>query len=49
MIIETNPGPVKQALGMMGKILPDIRLPLCPLLEENKEKLKKVLKEHRLI
>jgi len=49
MFIETNPAPVKQALGMMGKILPDIRLPLCPLLAENKEKLKKVLKEHRLI
>ena len=49
MFIETNPAPVKQALGMMGKILPQVRLPLCPMLAENEKKLKKALKEYNLI
>jgi len=49
MFIETNPSPVKQALGMMGKILPEVRLPLCPMLPQNEEKLKQALKEYKLI
>ena len=49
MFIETNPGPVKQALGMMGKISPELRLPLSPMLPDNEEKLRQVLKEYRLI
>jgi 4-hydroxy-tetrahydrodipicolinate synthase len=49
MFIETNPIPVKTALGMMGKILPQLRLPLCPMLPENEEKLKLVLKDYRLL
>lgn len=49
MFIETNPAPVKQALGMMGLIKPELRLPLCPMLPENEAKLKKTLKEYKLI
>ncbi len=49
MFIETNPMPVKAALGMMGKIVPEIRLPLCTLLPENEEKLKLVLKKNKLL
>ncbi len=49
MFIETNPIPVKTALGMMGKIQPELRLPLCPMLPENEEKLKKILKNYKLI
>ena len=49
MFIETNPIPVKTTLGMMGKILPELRLPLCPMVPENEEKLKKVLKDYNLI
>ncbi len=49
MFIETNPIPVKVALGMMGKIFPELRLPLCPMLPENEEKLKKILKDYKLI
>ena len=49
MFIETNPIPVKTALGMMGLIEPKLRLPLCPMLPENADKLKKILKEHKLI
>ena len=29
LFYETNPIPVKEALGMMGKIDPELRLPLC--------------------
>ncbi len=46
LFIETNPIPVKTALGMMGMLEPELRLPLCPLKEENKEVLKEVL--HKL-
>lgn len=43
LFIETNPGPVKEALGMLGKITPELRLPLVNLKTENKEKLKNVM------
>ncbi|MEW6108609.1 MAG: 4-hydroxy-tetrahydrodipicolinate synthase [Nitrospirota bacterium] len=49
MFIETNPIPVKTALSMMGKIKEEFRLPLCEMAPANKEKLKKVLKDLRLI
>src|SRR5512143_2746343 len=49
MFFETNPIPVKTALGMMGRIAPEMRLPLCPMSEPNKEKLSRVLKEYGLI
>ncbi len=49
MFIETNPIPVKTALAMMGRISEEFRLPLCPMAEGNKEKLKKALKDYGLI
>ncbi len=49
MFIETNPIPVKTALAMMGKIQEEFRLPLCEMAPANKEKLKKVLKDLKLI
>ncbi len=49
MFIETNPIPVKTALALMGRISEEFRLPLCPLADANKEKLKKALKEYGLI
>jgi 4-hydroxy-tetrahydrodipicolinate synthase len=49
MFIETNPIPVKTALAMMGRISEEFRLPLCPMAEANKEKLKKSLKDYGLI
>jgi len=45
MFIETNPIPVKTALGMMGLIQPEFRLPLCEMSADNKEELTRVLKE----
>jgi 4-hydroxy-tetrahydrodipicolinate synthase len=49
LFFETNPIPVKEALGLMGKIDPDVRLPLCPLMPDNRDRLTRVLKEYGLI
>ena len=49
MFIETNPIPVKTALSMMGRIQEELRLPLCPMSVENKERLKKTLMDYGLI
>lgn len=47
--IETNPIPVKAALGLMGMIKPEFRLPLCEPSAANLEKLKGVLAKYGLI
>lgn len=47
--IESNPIPVKTALSLMGKIKEIFRLPLVSMEEKNEEKLKEVLKAHKLI
>ncbi|MCP9472778.1 MAG: 4-hydroxy-tetrahydrodipicolinate synthase [Nitrospira sp.] len=49
LFLETNPIPVKEALGMMGKIDPELRLPLCPMGQETRDKLRHVLKDMNLI
>ena len=49
LFIETNPIPVKTALGVMGLINPTLRLPLCKMSQNNLEKLKEVLKRYKLI
>ena len=49
MFIETNPIPVKTALAMMGKIHEEFRLPLCEMYPANKDKLRKVLVDLKLI
>ena len=50
MFIETNPIPVKTAMGLMGLIQdPSLRLPLCPMSPTNLTKLKEVLRSYRLI
>jgi 4-hydroxy-tetrahydrodipicolinate synthase len=46
---ETNPVPVKTALGMMGKITPTLRLPLVPLDQERKERLASVMRDYSLL
>ena len=45
LFVETNPGPVKEALGMMGKIKPELRLPLVNLSSKSREFLKNVMQE----
>lgn len=49
LFFETNPIPVKTALGLMGRCNPELRLPLCEMGPENREKLTKVLREYKLI
>ncbi len=49
MFLETNPIPVKAALGLMGKIEPEFRLPLCPPSQANLGKLKIVLEKYGIL
>ncbi len=49
MFIETNPIPVKTAMGLLKLCEPDLRLPMCAMSVENVEKLKKVMKEYGLL
>jgi len=49
MFIETNPIPAKTSLALMGKIAEEFRLPLCPMADANREKLRKALKDYGLI
>jgi len=49
MFIETNPIPVKTALGLMGMCEPNLRLPMCAMSNDNLEKLKKTLKDYGLL
>jgi 4-hydroxy-tetrahydrodipicolinate synthase len=49
MFIESNPIPVKTALGLMGKCSDEVRLPLCEMSAGNKAKLAAIMKEYNLI
>jgi 4-hydroxy-tetrahydrodipicolinate synthase len=49
VFLETNPIPVKTAMGLMGMCSPDLRLPMCAMTEENLGKLKTALKEYGLL
>lgn len=49
MFIETNPIPVKTAMAMMKLCQSSLRLPMCDMTDDNKEKLAKAMKDHGLI
>ena len=49
LFIEANPIPVKAALAMMGKITDEIRAPLYPMAGANREKVRKILADLKLI
>ncbi|HTZ10759.1 MAG TPA: 4-hydroxy-tetrahydrodipicolinate synthase [Candidatus Margulisiibacteriota bacterium] len=49
VFIETNPIPVKTAMGLMGMCEPHLRLPMTSMLPENLEKLKTALKDYGLL
>ncbi len=49
LFIETNPGPAKTALALMGKCELELRLPLVPMAEGNVAKLRGTLKDFGLI
>ena len=48
MFLETNPIPVKAAMEMLGYCSGDLRLPLVPLSDENRMKLKKSMTDYGL-
>jgi len=47
--IESNPGPAKAVLAMMGRLEEVYRLPLVPMTKENRAKLEKVVAEAGLL
>jgi 4-hydroxy-tetrahydrodipicolinate synthase len=49
MFLETNPIPVKTALSMMGKVDPELRLPLVPMSDGGKVKLEAALRDYGLL
>jgi 4-hydroxy-tetrahydrodipicolinate synthase len=49
MFYETNPIPVKTAMGLMGLDTGEMRLPLVEMDEDNKEKLIAALKAYGLL
>ena len=49
LFIETNPVPVKTALGLMGRIVPEVRLPLAPLSDAHAARLREVMRQYGLL
>ncbi len=49
VFLETNPIPIKTAMGLLGMCAPDLRLPMCSMSVDNLEKLKKALKDYGLL
>ena len=43
LFLETNPIPVKTAMGLLGMIRPELRLPLCAMSATNQERLAQAL------
>ncbi|MDP8264270.1 MAG: 4-hydroxy-tetrahydrodipicolinate synthase [Candidatus Aceula lacicola] len=49
MFIETNPAPIKTAMGILGMCSDELRLPLSPMTAENVDKLKTALRNYGLL
>lgn len=49
LFLETNPIPVKAALSLLGKCSDEVRLPLTPMTEPNREQLEAVMSAYGLI
>jgi 4-hydroxy-tetrahydrodipicolinate synthase len=49
VFLEINPVPVKTALGWLGKIDPEVRLPLAPLSPANASKLRRVMEGYGMV
>lgn len=49
LFIETNPIPVKTAMGLMDMCSPAMRLPMCEMEEINRTKLEKALRDYGLL
>lgn len=49
LFLETNPGPLKWAMGRLGQITSTLRLPLCEPSLENQARIEAVLNEYGLL
>ena len=49
LFMETNPIPVKEAMNLMGMDVGELRMPLFPMSDENREKLRSALKKANLL
>lgn len=49
VFLETNPIPIKTAMGLLKMCEADLRLPMCSMSEENREKLEKALANYGLL
>jgi len=49
VFLETNPIPVKTAMGLLGMCAPELRLPMCSMSSDNLEKLKQALRDYGLL
>ena len=49
LFIEPNPAPIKQALALLGRLSPDVRLPLSRMSDANRHKLEQTLRHLNLI
>lgn len=49
IFIETNPGPIKTAMGLLGMCDPALRLPMVNVAGDNLVKLQKALKDYGLL
>ena len=49
VFFDTNPIPIKYAMHLLGQCEEVYRLPLCPLSEENKDRVRKVLENQGLL
>lgn len=49
LFLETNPIPLKAAMGLLGYCEPEVRLPLCPMEDKNLDKLRQAMIVYGLI
>lgn len=49
LFCESNPVPVKYAASLLGKCRPDVRLPLVPLSEQSREKVRNAMVTSQLL
>jgi 4-hydroxy-tetrahydrodipicolinate synthase len=47
--VATNPIPLKAAMALLGRISPEMRLPMCPLDDAGRDKVRKTLVQYGLL
>ena len=49
LFIEPNPVPMKYALSLLGKMTPEVRLPLCQMMPHNEDRIRTLLEQLELL